>query len=1106
MTATDRMISSVMSTYPYMLMFGCWLLSVSCESHDSHLTIANQQKYNKALMRGLIGHKYRFGDVECEHGPWIEHCQQRQLEKRVLSEIYHATNGTNWTNNDDWLNEAVDHCMWHGVCCNHQGLVFKILLVKNNLNGLLPDLSRFQFLKELNVNSNYLKGEFNRFLKSNMTYLEKLTISFNQLSGKLLGSLIKNMPLRFVQLSTNIDIDGELPVELCEKTNLTVLSVGETSVTGPIPECLGENKDFLRFLDFEYTKMRSRYPKSLTYLRHFRSMHMSGMGLYGKLPSSFGQNYTNLVEIFMENNNLSGFLPETVGYMTNLARFDIASNNFQGKMPENLTHLPNLTQVRLKNNSFNVLPTTSFRSKQLRLLDMSENPLQTNVSAILWLLTNSPFVSWLNVSSCLLQGEIDVKLYSFEYLNYIDFSHNNLTGPIPNLKDDMPFLTTFILYNNDLSGEVPRSYIKFTSLRMFDIRRNPKMHSYNRRLGGMFSVHIGNMVAVANRNFSCPAVSLLKQDLGECIVQLDPSYYSYDHCTCNEHHFGEAGRCRPCMEHGTCSGRDVISNMTYDVNYWPSKSPDNATVFEPCSVSKVEKPVCNVEGTCQCYLEIDKESKKEVVKCEQSCVCRENHTGRKCLDCISEEYYHDSSQTCRPCFEDKHSSYKVLAGIFSVTVLVVVLAWIVRWRVKEQSVYQFIPTTALQVAALVVHLILCVFGYTPFWGFQLTFVVIVTNLSGIGSNAQGVINGMVFHIQLLEAILHTYPVAPDEIYKVLYLIRDAFSFQFSSMACVSPKLFKPPGHLIVMLVLPVVSVVFILCLVGITAVGYYVFNFRMKRTTCEERRLLIPKSKEKDWQPFHTFSYQCGGIAIFILSLLYFPIIKLSLMAHSVCEVEKATGVSYMHNYQTVPCYSTLWMEYLVLSSFSLAIYGIFMPIIFCILLKVYIPRRRMLSHIDDKSENSQLAFDNINSFLGRFFNPYKVGFEYVDVGFLFRKLLLAVLLASVPSYSVIQPVSVIIVFAVCLQLQLRYRPYCSDLENYLEETSLWILLFTVAYAGFLDFANVTLTDGQLAVIILVYIVVAVNCFIMVLYIVALLFKLSRGISAGCCRAKTHAA
>ena len=87
-------------------------------------------------------------------------------ERAVLEILYHATDGTNWIDNTNWLSaEPID--TWHGVGTDSAGRVIEVRLESNSLNGVIP--SELGDLTNLEVVSfgqkdfgNYIENQLNR--------------------------------------------------------------------------------------------------------------------------------------------------------------------------------------------------------------------------------------------------------------------------------------------------------------------------------------------------------------------------------------------------------------------------------------------------------------------------------------------------------------------------------------------------------------------------------------------------------------------------------------------------------------------------------------------------------------------------------------------------------------------------------------------------------------------------------------------------------------------------------------------------------------------------------------------------------------------------------
>ena len=131
------------------------------------------------------------------------------VPRDALVALYNATDGPNWTNNNDIST-------WYGVSVSN-GLVTGLVLAGNQLSGEIP--------KEL----------------GDLTNLEELNLSFNQLSGEIpaaLGNLSNLKKLWLVGNPVGNQLSGALPEALGNLTNLEVLILNYNQLSGPLPQSL----------------------------------------------------------------------------------------------------------------------------------------------------------------------------------------------------------------------------------------------------------------------------------------------------------------------------------------------------------------------------------------------------------------------------------------------------------------------------------------------------------------------------------------------------------------------------------------------------------------------------------------------------------------------------------------------------------------------------------------------------------------------------------------------------------------------------------------------------------------------------------------------------
>ena len=120
-----------------------------------------------------------------------------ETDREALVALYNATDGPNWTYNNNWLSDA-PLGEWQGVITNDDGRVIGLQLPNNNLAGEIPaELSNLSNLTYLHLYDNELSGEIPAEL-GNLSNLRELSLGENDLSGCVPSSLADQ--LNFVGL------------------------------------------------------------------------------------------------------------------------------------------------------------------------------------------------------------------------------------------------------------------------------------------------------------------------------------------------------------------------------------------------------------------------------------------------------------------------------------------------------------------------------------------------------------------------------------------------------------------------------------------------------------------------------------------------------------------------------------------------------------------------------------------------------------------------------------------------------------------------------------------------------------------------------------------
>ena len=228
-------------------------------------------------------------------------------ELESLAELYRATAGHRWSNNQGWLSDQ-PLSTWHGVTTDRDGRVAGLDLSDNNLVGELPTAIQ------------------------QLANLESLDLSRNQLIGPIPAGLGNLESLQFLDLSSN-QLTGRLPPELGKLKNLHVFDVARnrrgnpasaTGISGPIPPELGD-------------------------LFELRNLNLSENALVGGIPPELGD-LPKLRELDLSYNNLEGVIPPELGTLRNLNLLNLSVNHLEGGIPPELGDLPDLQRVDVSSN------------------------------------------------------------------------------------------------------------------------------------------------------------------------------------------------------------------------------------------------------------------------------------------------------------------------------------------------------------------------------------------------------------------------------------------------------------------------------------------------------------------------------------------------------------------------------------------------------------------------------------------------------------------------------------------------------------------------------------------------------------------------------------
>ena len=236
---------------------------------------------------------------------------------------------------------------------------------------------------------------------------------------------------------SSLDLEREALVRIFEDTGGESWNLSDNWLSDrPVGEWFGvvTNSDGrVTELILRYNILNGELPAELGNLTELRVLSLGGTGLRGEIPGVLG-NLSNLVELWLWGNELSGEIPPELGSLTNLEILDLSGNHLQGRIPQELGNLTGLKQLRLWENGLSgEIPHELGSLTGLKTLGLSWNQLSGGIPAELGNLTA---LEWLDLANNQLSGEIPEELGGLSNLVEIYLHGNQLTGCVPSPLQD----------------------------------------------------------------------------------------------------------------------------------------------------------------------------------------------------------------------------------------------------------------------------------------------------------------------------------------------------------------------------------------------------------------------------------------------------------------------------------------------------------------------------------------------------------------------------------------------------------------------------------------------------------------------------------------------
>ncbi|KAJ1396692.1 Serine/threonine-protein kinase, active site [Sesbania bispinosa] len=323
----------------------------------------------------------------------------------------------------------------------------------NQFSGIIPnafgDLTNLEWLG-LAVNNLTTDDPTEFKLLTSLTscrYLTYLAISKNSFQTKLPRS-IGNLSMSLENfLAASCGINGVIPLEIGNISNLIYLSLGGNDLTGPMPSTIKRLQN-LQYLDLGYNGLQGSIVNELCEIRSLSELNLTNNKLSGELPTCI-RNMTSLRKVYIGSNRLTG-IPSSFWGLRDILELDLSSNALIGNLPLDVGQLRAVVLLNLSKNEISSnIPTTIGSLKTLQTLSLAHNKFQGSIPTSIGEMAS---LSFLDLSQNLLTGVIPKSLESLSYLQYINFSYNRLQGEIPDGGPFINFTASSFMHNEALCG------------------------------------------------------------------------------------------------------------------------------------------------------------------------------------------------------------------------------------------------------------------------------------------------------------------------------------------------------------------------------------------------------------------------------------------------------------------------------------------------------------------------------------------------------------------------------------------------------------------------------------------------------------------------------
>jgi Leucine-rich repeat (LRR) protein len=219
-------------------------------------------------------------------------------------------------------------------------------LYSNKLSSSIPSSIQYLInLQQIKLNNNLLNGKLDNVFNSTIQkFISSIDVSENSLTGTLSKDIFNIKTLESFIAYSNC-IEGSIPINVCSLFNLNALILDGLSSSTSCKNYIFPRK-YIKSLptSFQLNNSIGHINECLFNMSNLQTLHLSGIGLEGSLPSSIVIS-SSLKELSLSHNLFSNVVPEVI-QNNNWTNLELSYNNFNGILNIKQINYP----VKLDNN------------------------------------------------------------------------------------------------------------------------------------------------------------------------------------------------------------------------------------------------------------------------------------------------------------------------------------------------------------------------------------------------------------------------------------------------------------------------------------------------------------------------------------------------------------------------------------------------------------------------------------------------------------------------------------------------------------------------------------------------------------------------------------